>query len=89
MAIMDSNPFAEDPARQSLRDIQIDKAKKGDLRAVMRDDMKPHYLADTPNRQQVLDLCMAMALDLGEMFLFSNRALWPAVLISRMFFSQS
>ena len=76
MAIMDSNPFAEDSARQSLRDIQIDKVKKGDLRAVMRDDMKPHYLANTPNRQQVLDLCMVMALDLGDdVFIQQSRAL--------------
>ena len=76
LAIMDSNPFAEDQARQSRRDVQIDEVKKGDLRAVMRDDMKPHYLADTPNRQQVLDLCMTMALDLGDdVFIEQSRAL--------------
>ena len=76
LAIMDSNPFAENLERQSLRDVQIAKVNKGELRAVMRDDMKPHYLADTPNRQQVLDLCMAMALDLGDdVFIQQSRAL--------------
>ncbi len=28
--------------------------------------MKPNYLVDGPGKAAILDLCMAMALDLGE-----------------------
>ena len=31
----------------------------------MRDEMKPNYLTDGPRRAEILDLCMAMAEDLG------------------------
>jgi pimeloyl-ACP methyl ester carboxylesterase len=38
--------------------------------------MKPNYLAKGPGKQAVLDLCMAMALDLGpEIFARQSRAL--------------
>jgi pimeloyl-ACP methyl ester carboxylesterase len=48
----------------------------GDLRAVMRDEMKPNYLVDGPRKSEILDLCMAMALDLGpEVFLNQSIAL--------------
>ena len=36
----------------------------GGLREVMRDEMKPNYLADGPGRESVLDLCMEMAMRL-------------------------
>ena len=42
----------------------------------MRDEMKPNYLADGPDRSRILDLCMDMALDLGpEVFVCQSRAL--------------
>ena len=76
LALMDTNPFAEANDRQAIRDQQIEKVQNGALRNVMRDDMKPHYLAVSPNRQQVLDLCMTMALDLGaDVFIDQSRAL--------------
>ena len=54
----------------------MEAVRAGGLRAVMRDEMKPKYLADGPRRQAVLDLCMTMALDLGpEVFLDQSRAL--------------
>jgi pimeloyl-ACP methyl ester carboxylesterase len=38
--------------------------------------MKPLYLADTPHRAEILDLCMQMALDLGpDTFANQSRAL--------------
>lgn len=76
LALMDTNPFAEAPDRQVIREDQISKVKSGGLRDVMRDDMKPYYLSDTPNRAAILDICMLMALDLGEdVFIQQSRAL--------------
>ena len=76
LAIMDSNPFAEEKERQLMRDAQMEKVNNGGLKEVIRDDMKPHYLADTPNRQAILDCCMDMALDLGkDVFIQQSKAL--------------
>lgn len=66
LALMDTNPFAETEERQALREKQIATVRAGGLRDIIRDDMKPHYLAVSENRALILDLCMAMALDLGE-----------------------
>ena len=42
----------------------------------MRSEMKPLYLADTPQRAKILDLCMAMAQTLGaDTFARQSRAL--------------
>lgn len=76
LALMDTNPFAEATDRQAIREGQISKVRSGGLRDVMRDDMKPLYLSDTPNRAAILDICMSMALDLGdEVFIQQSRAL--------------
>ena len=66
LALMDTNPFAEPETRQAVRAQQIAKVQAGGLANVIRDEMKPHYLARTENRQQILDLCMDMALGLGD-----------------------
>ena len=76
LALMDTNPLAENAAVQARRLPQIVRVLAGGLDAVMRDEMKPLYLADTPNRGEILDLCMAMARDLGpETFADQSRAL--------------
>ncbi|WP_316012844.1 alpha/beta hydrolase [Roseobacter sp. HKCCA0434] len=76
IALLDTNPRAELPEVRAGRAPQIAKARAGQLAAVMRDEMKPRYLADGPARQDILDLCMAMALDLGpEVFEAQSRAL--------------
>ncbi|PWG16747.1 alpha/beta fold hydrolase [Salibaculum griseiflavum] len=76
LALMDTNPLAEADAVRARRQPQMDKAAAGQLEAVMRDEMKPNYLTDGPNRAGILDLCMEMALDLGpEVFLRQSRAL--------------
>lgn len=76
LALMDTNPFAEPPERQALRETQIKAVRAGGLRKIMRDDMKPHYLAHTPHRQEILELCMDMAMALGdEVFIQQSRAL--------------
>ena len=65
LALLDTNPCAEVDTVRARRQPQIDKANAGRLFEVMRDEMKPNYLADGPKRQEVLDLCMEMAMDLG------------------------
>ena len=76
LALMDTNPLAETDAVKTRRTPQIAAALAGDLRRVMRDEMKPNYLADGPNMGAILDLCMAMAMDLGpEVFVNQSKAL--------------
>lgn len=76
LALMDTNPLAEAPERAKLRDEQIARVLGGALEAVIRDDMKPHYLADGSDRRTILDLCMDMALALGpDIFASQSRAL--------------
>ncbi|MDP5086295.1 MAG: alpha/beta hydrolase [Yoonia sp.] len=76
LALLDTNPKAEAPAVALNREPQIAKVRAGQLRAVMRDEMKPNYLTDGPRMGQILDLCMEMAETLGpEVFLRQSRAL--------------
>lgn len=74
LALMDTNPRAELPEVKAGRAPQIEAARQGHLREVMRDEMKPNYLADGPGKQTVLDLCMDMAKDLGPQA-FVNQSL--------------
>ena len=74
IALLDTNPKAEHPNVAANRGPQIERVRAGKLAAVMRDEMKPNYLADTPNRSEVLDLCMEMALRLGP-GAFENQSL--------------
>ncbi|MEM9432948.1 MAG: alpha/beta fold hydrolase [Pseudomonadota bacterium] len=76
LALLDTNAMAETPAFAAQREPQIARVMAGLLPEVMREDMKPKYLAPGPKRQAVLDLVMEMALDLGEgVFLRQSRAL--------------
>jgi len=76
IALLDTNPRAEAPEMQLRRNRHIEMALSGGLRDVMRDEMKPNYLAEGPGKQAILDLCMEMALSLGpEVFVRQSRAL--------------
>ncbi len=76
LALMDTNPRAEADTIKALRGPQMQAVRDGKLREIMRDEMKPNYLADGPNRQEILDLCMDMADDLGpQVFLNQSMAL--------------
>ncbi len=74
LALLDTNHLAEAPEKQATRAPQIDDVKAGNLRRVMRDEMKPNYLTDGPNRDTILDLCMDMATKLGP-DVFENQSL--------------
>ncbi len=76
LALLDTNPLAEADELKARRAVQMARVEKGELRAIMRDEMKPNYLADGPNRTEILTLCMDMAEALGpDVFLAQSRAL--------------
>ena len=76
IAMLDTNPFPETAEVKSRRYPQMQAVRDGRLAEVMRDEMKPNYIANGPHRQGVLDLCMDMALCLGpHAFLRQSRAL--------------
>jgi pimeloyl-ACP methyl ester carboxylesterase len=76
LCLMDTNCEAETDQIKAMRQPQIEKALAGQLDSVMRNEMKPNYLAHGPRRADVLDLCMEMALDLGsEVFARQSAAL--------------
>ena len=76
IALMDTNPLAETPSVAAAREPQIVGVRTGRLEQVMREEMKPHYLAPGLHRGEVLDLVMEMALTLGpEVFVRQSRAL--------------
>ena len=76
LALMDTNPLAELAERAAEREPQIERVRAGGLRSVMRDEMKPNYLSEGPNKAYILDLCMAMSEALGaDVFADQSRAL--------------
>lgn len=76
LALLDTNPLAEAPEVRARREPQIARALSGGLAGVMRDEMKPNYLAPGPDKTAILDLCLAMALALGpQVFARQSRAL--------------
>ncbi|MDG1471444.1 MAG: alpha/beta fold hydrolase [Ascidiaceihabitans sp.] len=76
LALMDTNPLAETPQVAAAREPQIIGARTGRLFEVMRDEMKPNYLAPGSHRGAVLELVMDMAEALGpDVFVRQSRAL--------------
>ncbi len=76
LALCDTNPCAELPEVRERRGPQIDRALSGGLEGVMRDEMKPNYLAQGEGQDQILQLCMDMALLMGpEIFRRQSLAL--------------
>lgn len=76
VALIDTNCLAETPPVAANREPQIVKVKSGKLTEVMRDELKPNYLAPGPRRPAVLQTVMDMAHTLGpEVFIHQSRAL--------------
>jgi pimeloyl-ACP methyl ester carboxylesterase len=76
LALLDTNPLAEKPEVKAGRAPQMDAVRAGKLWTVMREEMKPNYLADGPGQGAILDLCMEMAMGLGgQVFLNQSEAL--------------
>ncbi len=76
IALMDTNHLPESEATRAERQARMDRAAAGHLREVMRDDLKPLYLAKGADLGSVRDLVMDMALSLGpDVFIDQSRAL--------------
>ncbi len=76
LALLDTNPRAELPEVAARRAPQIEAVKAGNLRTVMGDQMMSNYLTEGPNVDAILDICMAMAEDVGpETFVTQSLAL--------------
>lgn len=77
MALLDTNPHAEAPERQTLRLEQINEASSGRLREMAIESLKPLYLAKAHRDDEaLLSTILDMALDLGpEVFRTQSLAL--------------
>jgi pimeloyl-ACP methyl ester carboxylesterase len=65
LALLDTNPLAELSDVAKRRGPQIDAVRNGQLKEIIRDEMKPNYLFDGVKKTETLKLCMDMALDIG------------------------
>ncbi len=65
LALMDTTPLADAPENHSVRTRQIADVWDGKLDAVMREELKPAYLVDSPQKPALLELCTDMARALG------------------------
>ena len=76
LVIMDSNHKSELEETKFKREPQIRDVISGNLAQVMKEEMKPNYLADSYKQKDILNTCMEMALTLGpEVFVRQSRAL--------------
>jgi len=76
LVLMDTNPKAELEEMQLRREPQINAVRDGKLLNVMRDEMKPNYLAESKSQDDILGICMDMAMSLGpDVFINQSRAL--------------
>ena len=76
LALLDTNPLAESEEVRARRAPQIERVRAGGLAEVMANEMKPFYLGPHPRRDEILALCMDMALDLGpDVFIRQSLAL--------------
>jgi pimeloyl-ACP methyl ester carboxylesterase len=76
VALMDTNPLAEKPEIAARRAPQVAAVGQGRLTEVMRDEMKPNYLAPGAQRQDVLSLVLEMAQSVGpDVFVRQSHAL--------------
>ena len=72
LALMDTNPLAESKKVQLMRDRQIAKVRRGKLLEVMKDELKPRYLIQGQEAHKIKQLCIDMALALGEAVFISQ-----------------
>ena len=76
IALLDTNPLPEAEEVKAARCERMARVAAGHLPAIVREEMKPMYLAEGPGKRPILDLCYDMAVALGpEVFLRQSRAL--------------
>jgi len=77
MALLDTNHQADAPDRFAIRNRQIEQVQGGQLEMVLKDELKPNYLAQIhKSNSQLLEEVLAMGMDLGaEVFVRQSIAL--------------
>ena len=73
---IDTNHLPESESVALERERRIARVENGELISVVRDELKPTYLANGEKTGGIMDLILSMALDLGpEVFIRQSRAL--------------
>ena len=77
LALLDTNYRADASERFAVRNRQIEQVQSGQLKTVLRDELKPNYLAKIhANNAELLAEILAMGVDLGaEVFVRQSIAL--------------
>lgn len=77
LALLDTNYRSDSPERQQLRDRQVNDVNAGAIEQVLRDELKPNYLARChQSNLTLLDQVLAMGMALGaEVFTRQSLAL--------------
>jgi pimeloyl-ACP methyl ester carboxylesterase len=77
IALLDTNPGADLPERAAARPGQQERVRAGELETIVRDELKPAYLAEANRENAPLkDHLLAMAMSLGpEVFIRQSEAL--------------
>ncbi|KAA1189130.1 alpha/beta fold hydrolase [Pseudohalioglobus sediminis] len=77
LALLDTNFRADTPQRRAVRDRQMAQARRGELGAILRDELKPNYLASCHrDNRALLDEVLYMGMGLGaEVFVRQSLAL--------------
>jgi pimeloyl-ACP methyl ester carboxylesterase len=71
LALLDTNPFPDTPNTQNIRNLHIKQVQKGNLKHIMKENLKPKYLAKN-SKKYILNTCMNMALSLGNQAFISQ-----------------
>ena len=66
LILMDTNHLAEREEIRVKRNSQISEVKAGNLQEVMELDLIPNYFVDDKIEKEIFNLCLEMALNLGE-----------------------
>jgi pimeloyl-ACP methyl ester carboxylesterase len=69
LALMDTTPLADAPANYDIRRRQIADVHAGRLGTIMRDELKPAYLVESPRKKGFLDTCITWRKALAQTFL--------------------
>lgn len=77
LALLDTNDRADTPEKRDMRDAQMQSVLAGGLAEVLREELKPNYLACVHrDNTALLDEVLAMGIDLGqEVFMRQSLAL--------------
>ena len=77
IALLDTNHKADAPEGYAIRNRQIEQVQAGQLETVLKDELKPNYLAQIhKNNSQLLEEVLAMGMELGaEVFVRQSIAL--------------